>query len=379
MAEAHCGFPRAAKPFLDFCRLLRRYGFSVAPEQATCFMRAVALLGPRSMDDIFEAALATLAPQPERRSEFEALFRALFHGEASAVIEGEPDEEETIVKDEGAGEDAAMEDPRQEEGGELSSAIELLGVRAFAGADDPFSRFQRALRPALPMRRSFRAVRAARGRPDLRRSLGQIVQADGDVPLPMRRRRKTVARPLLILIDVSGSMKQHTADYLRLAHAIVQAADRAEVFTFGTRLTRVTSALRVRDRDRALEAAASHVEDWDGGTRIGPSLQAFLSVPRFSAFARGAAVILLSDALERGDHSEMETAVRRLGQRAYRLSLATPLAGDPRFRPQTAALAAILPVLDDLVDGSSLAELTRFILSLARPAPAAEAAWRRTS
>jgi uncharacterized protein with von Willebrand factor type A (vWA) domain len=108
-------------------------------------------------------------------------------------------------------------------------------------------------------------------------------------------------------------------------------------------------------------------------------LQAFLAVPRFSAFARGASIILLSDALERGDHREMESAVRRLSQRAFRLSLATPLAGDPRFRPETAALRAVLPVLDDLVDGSSIEELTRFTLSLARPALAALTVWLRTS
>jgi uncharacterized protein with von Willebrand factor type A (vWA) domain len=369
--------PRAAAPFLDFCRLLRRHGFPVAPEQATGFMRAVEALGPRSMDDIRQAALAMLAPSPERQGAFEALFRGFFRGETSTVIDGSPDEEETIVKDEGASEEVTLDEPRQEEGGDLSSALEKLGVREFAGIDDPLGRFRRALGPALPVRRSFRTIRAdSRGRLDLRRSLGQIVTADGDVPVPLQRRRKDVPRPLLLLIDVSGSMKQHTADYLKLAHAIVQGADRAEVFTFGTRLTRLTSALRIRDRDRALEAAATRVEDWDGGTRIGASLLAFLSVPRFSAFARGAAVILLSDALERGDHSEMETAIRRLGQRAFRPSLATPLAGDPRFRPQTAALQAILPVLDDLVDGSSLAALIPFILSLAHPAPTAATAWR---
>ena len=86
---------------------------------------------------------------------------------------------------------------------------------------------------------------------------------------------------------------------------------------------------------------------------------------------------MLSDALERGDHAEMELAMRRLGARAFRLSLCTPLAGDPRFRPETSALLAILPLLDDLVDGSSIATLTQFILSLGRAAPAAETVWRR--
>lgn len=371
--------PRAATPMLGFGRLLRRYGFAVAPEQVSGFMQAVTLLGPRSMNDIREAALATLAPPPDRRDEFEAHFQSHFYGSTAAVVEGEADEE-TRIKDDGGTSEEEIEVLRQEEGGELSSASEQLSVREFQRDSDGLAAFRRKLATALPARRSFRTVRThARGKLDLRRSLREIVSADGDVPSPLLRRRQTVPRKLLIIIDVSGSMKLYTSDYLKLAHAAVQGADRAEVFTFGTRLTRITSVLRIRDRDQALARAAAQVDDWDGGTRMGPTLLAFLSVPRFSAFARGAAIVILSDALERGDHAELETAMRRLSARAFRLSLATPLAGDPRFRPATAALRAILPVLDDLVDGSSIAGLTEFILSLARPAPAAAPIWKRVS
>lgn len=371
--------PRAAEPFLGFGRLLRRFGFAVAPEQVVAFMQATTLLGPRSMDDIHEAALATLAPPPDRHGEFEALFRKWFHGEEAAVAAGEGNEE-TQVRDDGGSREQQGEELREEEGGELSSAIERLSLREFRRDDDTLARFRHELPASLPARRSFRTVRTrSRGHLDLRRSLREIVRADGDVPCPCLRRRQAIPRRLLLLIDVSGSMKIHTADYLKLAHAAVQGTGQAEVFTFGTRLTRITPALRIRDREQALARASSQVEDWDGGTRIGPTLLAFLSVPRFSALARGAAVVLLSDALERGDHGEMETAMRRLGQRAFRLSLCTPLAGDPRFEPRTAALRAILPLLDDLEDGSSVAALTTFILSLGRPAPAAATVWRRTA
>lgn len=371
--------PRAAAPLLGFGRLLRRFGFPVAPEQVSGFMQAVKLLGPRSMADIREAALATLVPPPDRRDEFEVHFQSHFYGNTAAVVEGEADEE-TRIKDDGATSDEEIEVIRQEEGGELSSASEQLSTRDFQRDGDGLAAFRRKLATALPARRSFRTVRThSRGKLDLRRSLREIVSADGDVPSPLLRRRQTVPRKLLILIDVSGSMKLHTSDYLKLAHAAVQGADRAEIFTFGTRLTRITSALRIRDRDQALARVAAQVDDWDGGTRMGPTLLAFLSVPRFSAFARGAAVVILSDALERGDHAELEMAMRRLSARAFRLSLATPLAGDPRFQPATAALRAILPVLDDLVDGSSISGLTDFILSLARPAPAAAAIWKRVS
>ncbi|RUZ11137.1 VWA containing CoxE family protein, partial [Mesorhizobium sp. M7A.F.Ca.US.007.01.2.1] len=93
-------FPRAASPFLGFARLLRRYGFAIAPEQVSGFMQAVTLLGPRSMADIREAALATLAPPPDRRDEFEAHFQSHFYGNRSAVVEGDADEE-TRIKDDG--------------------------------------------------------------------------------------------------------------------------------------------------------------------------------------------------------------------------------------------------------------------------------------
>ncbi|TPI28707.1 VWA domain-containing protein [Mesorhizobium sp. B3-2-1] len=371
--------PSSAAPFLGFGRLLRRYGFAIAPEQVSSFMQAVTLLGPRSMADIREAALATLAPPPDRRDEFEVHFQSHFYDNTSAVVEGDADEE-TRIKDDGGADDERIEAEQRQEGGELSSALEQLSRRDFQRDGDRLTVFRHHLSSALPARRSFRTVRThSRGKLDLRRSLREIVSADGDVPSPLLRRRQTVPRKLLILIDVSGSMKLHTSDYLKLAHAVVQGADRAEIFTFGTRLTRITTALRVRDQDQALARAAAQVDDWDGGTRMGPTLLAFLSVPRFSAFARGAAIVILSDALERGDHAELETAMRRLSARAFRLSLATPLAGDPRFQPATAALRAILPMLDDLVDGSSVNSLTDFILSLARPAPAAATIWKRVS
>ena len=370
--------PRAARPFAGFARHIRRFGFPVAGEQAIAFMQGVTLLGPRSMEDIRQAALATLAPPHDRIAEFDALFRSFFYGETTVTVDAKGDED-TEVKDSGGEQEGEQPELRQEESSESASALERLGHRAFQTDRQVLAGFRQALPSALPQRRSFRSVRTnSRGKLDLRRALRSIVRADGDVPVPPLRRRPTVSRRLLILIDISGSMKLHTGDYLKLAHTAVQAADRVEVFTLGTRLTRITHALKVRDLDAALERTAALVDDWDGGTRIGPTLLAFLAVPRFAAFARGAVIVLLSDGLERGDHAEMETAMRRLGARAFRLSLATPLAGDPRFAPRTAAMKAILPCLDDLVDGSSISGLADFMLTLARPAPSAEAIWRRT-
>ncbi len=366
--------PKEVRPFIGFCRLLRGMGFSAAPPQAESFIAAISLLGPGSMEDIRQAAHATLAPPPERCGEFDLLFRAYFFGEASLAAAAENDREPRI-KDDGGKPEQRPNRMVDRKSGASAAATERLAVRNFGRShESDLVAFRRALGSSLPVRRSFRTVRThAHGEVDLRRSLRETVRADGDVPSPLMKRRKQMQLKILILIDVSGSMKLHTADYMKVAHAVVQGADRVEVMTLGTRLTRITSALRVSQRTQALARTADRVDDWDGGTRLGATLLALLSAPRLAAYTNGAIVILLSDALERGSHDELVLAIRRLAARSHRLSLATPLAGDPRFRPETAALRAILPMLDDLVDGSSIGSLTDFILTLGKPAESAEA------
>ncbi|MEP9348226.1 VWA domain-containing protein [Xanthobacter sp. KR7-225] len=355
---------------MAFAQLLRQSEFPISSEQVIDFLKAVALLGPRSMDHLFDAARATFGPSPDRGEEFALLFRRHFYGEVDGPDDGvKGAKAQRAEADDAVGQRAR--DVRREKGGTLSSAAEVLSARQWDGDCDDrgaLSRFRRLLGRSLPARASFRMVSArAQGQLDLRRSLRTLVRTDGDVPCPRLRRRKPVQRNLLVLIDISGSMKLHTADYLNVAHAIVRGADRAEVFTLGTRLTRITAALRPANPARAFERVSDCVEDWDGGTRIGSSLGALVAFPRFAAFARGAAILILSDALERGSHEEMERAIRQLSRRAFRLSLATPLAADPQFQPETAALRGILPVLDDLIDGSSISSLTRFILALGTP------------
>jgi len=177
-------------------------------------------------------------------------------------------------------------------------------------------------------------------------------------------KRRTRLRKILLLIDVSGSMKHRTEENMKLAHALTQTAANVEVFTFGTRLTRVSRPLRLKRREQALHAAAHLVSDWDGGTRIGDALQAFLAVPRFSSYARGAAVVVVSDGLERGDPAALRDALARLSRQAWRLSWLTPLATGPAFSPQAAGLVVIARFVDDLVDGSSSAAVVSHLLSL---------------
>src|SRR6267154_865713 len=347
--------PRAARAFVSFVALLRANGFAIAPEQTTAFLQAIQLLGPRSPSDVRQAGLATLAPPPERRAAYDLLFRIHFlGGEEVPDAEGE-DEEVVRLQEEGRGDEEPPLADDANVSGEMAVRAEALAERRFgpSGPSDALRRLAREAPTRLPRRRGHRRMRARRGPwADLRRTLRESVRNDGEVMRLGRLKRRPRPRKMLLLIDVSGSMKTRSEDNLRLAHTLLQATPNVEVFTFGTRLTRVTRALRLKRREQALAAAAHLVSDWDGGTRIGDALQAFLAVPRFGGYARGAAVVILSDGLERGDLSALRDAVAKLSRRAWRLSWLTPLAVGPRFKPETAALRSILPFLDYLGDAS---------------------------
>ena len=147
--------PQAAEFLVGFSRLLRRSGYTVALEQTTAFLEAVNLLGPGSMEDIRQAALATLAPSPDRHREFETLFRSYFYGDAGTPAKGEyegHDQDKTHVKDTGKERRDQTEGLRVEEGGALSSSTERLTIRTF----DAESQNEELLRFAARLLTRFR-------------------------------------------------------------------------------------------------------------------------------------------------------------------------------------------------------------------------------
>ncbi|KIT16223.1 VWA domain-containing protein [Jannaschia aquimarina] len=361
--------PRALDPFLAFPAELRRIGLPAAPDQTRDFIAATGLLGPRSIADIRRAAHAIFGPGPDRRAAFDAAFDAVFLGRALASpSEGAPDDQPPAY-DGGAVE--LLADPEDEDpsGAEATSA-ERLTIRAFAQADPDAAlrAFRRAAPAALP-RRISRRRGGGKGRlPDPARAFREMMRRDGELTMLPTRRRRQRQRRILLLLDVSGSMKAGTDGAMRFAHALVQAGERVEAFTLGTRLTRVTRALRHRNRDQALGLASGLVADWDGGTRLGDALASFLSVPRFASFARGALVVILSDGLERGGPDSLVQAMERLDGLAWQVLWLSPLAAEQGYRPQTDALRAVLPHIDRFGDGRDPAAIAREVLGFARGA-----------
>ncbi len=372
--------PLAVHPFLQFAERLRRHDFRVVSDQTQNFIHAVGLLGPRHMRDVYHASIATLAPPIERRAEFDALFRLQFLGQSvQAATASTDDDDELQAFDERDGSMEVLEADEINEAGEQATGAESLSVRQFDTMDESTSLrwLRRHGARYLPRRRTLRWQQSHRGkRWDLRRSLRDAVKRDGEILKIPHMRRRVHQRRIVLLIDISGSMKQHTDSYLRFAHTLAGVSERLEVFTLGTRLTRVSRAIRLPDQGQALQQAGLQVSDWDGGTRLGDALQAYLDIPRFAGFARGSMVLVLSDGLERGDHSAMTTAVHKLSRLCWHLSWLTPLAADIHsgdsssgqarnaFYPQTQALQSILPFIDVIDNGATVSDLCRHLVML---------------
>jgi uncharacterized protein with von Willebrand factor type A (vWA) domain len=159
----------------------------------------------------------------------------------------------------------------------------------------------------------------------------------------------------VLLVDVSGSMAPYADALLRFAHVAALRRPGTEVFTVGTRLTRISRELRRRDADLALAAAARVVPDWSGGTRLGELLRAFLDRWGQRGMARGAVVVFASDGWERGDPQVLAEQMARLRRLAHRVVWVNPHRGKPGFAPLTAGMAAALPNVDEFVSGHSLA------------------------
>ena len=334
-----------------FLSALREEGLAVPVAKQRDFLRALTTVPPRDVGHLYWLASATLTTSVGDREVLAPVFAAWFAGGAlpAASETREPGEE-----DRGGGGDVTPADQAAREGAGHEASWSAVDHQATFTLTTPaerrlLARLRRDLPAAVPTIRSRRRAPARRGdRLDVRRVHREVWRTGGEIVRPRWRRRPQRQRPVLVLIDVSGSMKQHSRDHLRFAHTAVATCDRAEVFTFGTRLTRVTPELRKRDVDAALAALTEVVRDADGGTRIGPSLLQFLGNARQLRMARGALVLVLSDGLERGDCVPFTRAVRRLSLLAHRLVWWSPLACDPAYRPVTRGMAAVVVHVHEL-------------------------------
>jgi uncharacterized protein len=343
-------------------RTLRNAGVEATSDRLAAAVEALTVLDPASRHDVYWAGRLTMCASPDDIARYDRMFAAVFDGVVRLpATAGEP--VLRVVPPLGLPGEAAASgtgDARPA----AASRLEVLRRRDLADLDERDRLAALALLTPLSAvgetRRSRRTGPAPHGRVDRHRTLRRTLRAGGEPVAPASVRRRRRPRRVVLLVDVSGSMAPYADAFLRFAHVTRRVrGPRTEVFTLGTRLTRVTRELSHRDPALATAAVAAAVPDWSGGTRLGELVKAFLDGWGRRGMARGAIVVVLSDGWERGDATLLGEQLRLLRRLAHRIVWANPRAGRPGFAPLAAGMAAALPYVDDLVAGNSVEALTR--------------------
>jgi uncharacterized protein len=382
---------------------LHTAGLPVGPDRCERLARAVTVMGATSVAELRACALATMVSDPGQMSTFDRVFAALF-GTPSPVrdllppvqsafpraeqdggpppaarSQGDPDGWAAGMQVSANGSAADDGDEPLAEGPALrhvASAAERLRGRDFTELSPAELRqlvtLMREMTLAVPPRRTRRYRPARDGkRPDLRRTL-RLARRSGGEPIRLARRARRVRpRRLVVLCDNSGSMEPYARALLLLLYAInggpvrgSSGQNRPEVFSFATRLTRLTPALAAASPDTMLAKAGEAAPDWSGGTRIGAALKEFNDHYGSRGMARGAVVLIISDGWETGEPELLGAQMARLSRVAHRIVWANPRTQSPRYRPEVGGMAAAWPYCDAVVSAHNLDALDDLLSAL---------------
>lgn len=367
-----------------FARLLREAGIVATPGTIETAVRAVAITGVHSRQDVRAALFASLVTRAGQRELFDQLFDAFWKDPQllekslalllpQVAVPAPPASQaaaarraaDVMGRDRAQGE---VEIPSRVEvdASDTASALEILRQKDFeqmsaAEAGDA-RRVLAARKWSLPERRSRRLQPASgTGQPDLRRTLRKALRSGGHLAGILHRKPRTVEAPLVILCDISGSMSMYARMCLHMFHGMT--ADRrirrarTHTFVFGTRLTNITRALSMRDPDVALAEVSRLAQDWDGGTRIGEALHAFNFTWGRRVLGQGATVLLVTDGLERESLDMLEEEIARLCRTARRVIWLNPLLRYDAFAPKAQGIRILLRHVHELRPVHNLASL----------------------
>jgi uncharacterized protein len=356
---------------LGFARTLRHAGVAASPDRVESMLVALGALDVLDPGAVYWAGRLTLCAGPDDLDRFDAAFAVYFAGERPRAprTSGRPEVHLTTTAPLEPGSTDGDEDPEAPDLAVQASAEEVLRHRDVAqltpAEREHLRRLFALLAPATPMRPSRRRRASPQGSVHPARTVRRALRSGGEVTRLMRHRRQARPRRVVLLVDVSGSMAPYADALLRFAHAAVRARPvSTEVFTIGTRLTRVTREMRLRDPDKALAASGSAIPDWSGGTRLGEVLKAFLDRWGQRGTARGAVIVVCSDGWERGGTDLLAAQMVRLRRLAHAVVWVNPHKGRSGYEPLTGGMQAALPSVDHFVSGHSMAafeELTGVI------------------
>jgi uncharacterized protein len=367
---------------VGFGRALRDEGVVVGTGSVLGYADSMTLLDPTELLDLYHAGKATMLTRHIDQPTYDKVFKSYFLADSGPLqhllkmkvhLDPEAETEFEVLTQPEAGQEKQFDAPT----GLMGSNMEVLRHKRFAEMTDEEKAALRKLMQKFkflpPKRRTRRTVASDRGiRHDLRRTIRAAMRRHGEIVDQHWRERRVRRRKVILILDISGSMADYSRALMHFGYAAARAAvgttasaKLVEVFCFGTRLSRITQEMQKRDPDVAFDAAAKAVFDWEGGTRIGESLDKFVSEWGRRGMCRGAIVVICSDGLDRGDPAVLAEAMERLSRLCHKLIWMNPLKGDEEeFQARSVGMLIAKPFVDELLSGHDLASLEKLALVL---------------
>ncbi|MDO9437781.1 VWA domain-containing protein [Hydrogenophaga sp.] len=328
-----------------FGRALRRAGVPVDSSRVVLAITAAEMVGVDRRDDLRAALEAVMVSRQQDIGVFGEMFDAFFRNPELAqqllsqmlpkAAKANPVRRKARVQEALSVAGLKAQTPNQGEtelkldAAMTASDQQRLRHADFAGLSaSEFRLVEQLVRDIplpLPPVRSRRERAASRGhRPNWARALQEARRLDGELlRVPMMTRRPQPL-PLLILVDISGSMERYARLLLAFLHQATRGTPRS-AFAFGTDLTDLRPAFRHSDTDQMLEMANDAIADFAGGTRLGESLAQLRTRHKRCLVGRRTVVLLITDGLDTGTPEQLEEELQWLGRHSRQLLWLNPL------------------------------------------------------
>jgi uncharacterized protein with von Willebrand factor type A (vWA) domain len=388
LGDARSG--RLAGNLSAFGRALRRAGVPVDASRIALAQQAALLIDIGQREDLAAALETVLVGREQDRAVFRELFDAFFRDPKMAhkllaqllpTAEGraEPDRRRARVRD-------ALQAPKpaqplaQPKGKdrefEFDATMTASDLQRLRHADfnslsaDEYALVERLARdialplPELPSRRTRPGWRGAR--PHWPGVMQRAARHGGEVLELPRLQRRSIALPLMVLVDVSGSMERYARLLLAFLHAATRGQRRRDVMAFGMDLTDLRSAFALSDTDAMLAQTNALIADFACGTRLGQSLLQLRQQHARRLIGRRTVVLLITDGLDTGEPELLKEQLQWLRLHSRRLLWLNPLMRFDGYAPLARGAAVLHAQADAMLAVHNLSRLKDLADNLAR-------------
>ncbi len=202
--------------------------------------------------------------------------------------------------------------------------IQAITAGELPEAEQLLQRLSRKLAVQI-LRRRRRGTQ--RGPIDLRRSLRDNMRFGGVIFKLRHRPGRRSREQVVLLCDVSASMKQYSTFVLHFMHGLREAVRDLSCFSFSDNLENITPELKKRGGlQQLLDRVIRRSETWGGGTNLGLSIQTLLNHYPDLLNSRTSVIVVSDTRTIALDHAVSE--LDKLKDRVKRIVWLNPLPGE---------------------------------------------------